>query len=113
MRMSKKFAIDRGGTLIDYIASINGKLTIHKTLSHSTNAVQIFAATTSQIINGNPDLISHGTTIATKAILQRKGARTALNTTQGFRDILFIGRQHRPDLYALQPCIPAPIIPRE
>ncbi|MCI0714651.1 MAG: hydantoinase/oxoprolinase family protein [Chloroflexi bacterium] len=111
--MSKKIAVDRGGTFIDYIASIDGKFTIHKTLSHSTRAVQIIADTASQVINGNPDFISHGTTIATNAILQRKGARTALITTQGFRDMLFIGRQHRPDLYALQPSIPAPIIPRE
>lgn len=113
MRMSKKIAIDRGGTFIDYVASMNGRLTIHKTLSHSTSAVHIVADTTSQMINGNPALISHGTTIATNAILQRKGARTALIITQGFRDILYIGRQHRPDLYALQPSTPAPIIPRE
>ncbi|MBL8162164.1 MAG: hydantoinase/oxoprolinase family protein, partial [Anaerolineae bacterium] len=56
--------------------------------------------------------VSHGSTVATNAILERKGARTALITTQGFRDLLFIGRQNRPELYALQPVLPPPLIPR-
>ncbi len=57
--------------------------------------------------------VSHGSTVATNAILERKGAKTALITTQGFRDVLFIGRQNRPQLYALQPQLPAPLIPRD
>jgi N-methylhydantoinase A len=56
--------------------------------------------------------VSHGSTVATNAILERKGARTALITTAGFRDILAIGRQNRPQLYALQPQLPPPLIPR-
>ena len=56
--------------------------------------------------------VAHGTTIATNAILERKGARIAFITTQGFRDVLFIGRQNRPDLYALQPQLPPPLVPR-
>ena len=50
---------------------------------------------------------------ATNAILERKGARSALITTAGFRDVLFIGRQDRPVLYDLHPTIPPPLIPRE
>ena len=57
--------------------------------------------------------VAHGTTVATNAILERKGARTALITTAGFRDLLFIGRQERPSLYALQPTLPPPLIPRD
>ena len=57
--------------------------------------------------------IAHGTTVATNAILERKGAKCALITTQGFRDLLFIGRQNRPVLYALQPELPPPLIPRD
>ncbi|MGB1288712.1 MAG: hydantoinase/oxoprolinase family protein, partial [Aggregatilineales bacterium] len=57
--------------------------------------------------------VAHGSTVATNAILERKGAKTALITTQGFRDVLFIGRQNRPDLYALHPQLPEPLIPRE
>jgi N-methylhydantoinase A len=56
--------------------------------------------------------VSHGSTVATNAILERKGAKTALITTGGFRDLLFIGRQNRPVLYALQPQLPPPLIPR-
>src|SRR5260221_5522645 len=56
--------------------------------------------------------ISHGSTVATNAILERKGSRTALITTKGFRDLLAIGRQNRPDLYALYPQLPPPLIPR-
>ena len=57
--------------------------------------------------------VAHGSTVATNAILERKGARTALLTSAGFRDLLFIGRQDRPVLYDIHPRIPAPLIPRE
>jgi N-methylhydantoinase A len=56
--------------------------------------------------------VAHGSTVATNAILERKGAPTALIMTAGFRDVLFIGRQNRPALYALHPQLPAPLIPR-
>src|SRR6266566_8840802 len=45
--------------------------------------------------------IAHGTTVATNAVLERRGAVTALVTTEGFADLLVIGRQHRPSLYDL------------
>src|SRR5690606_34908238 len=57
--------------------------------------------------------IVHGSTVATNALLERKGARTALVTTQGFRDLLAIGRQNRPELYHLFPEVPVPLVPRE
>ena len=57
--------------------------------------------------------VAHGSTVATNSILERKGARAALITTQGFRDVLFIGRQNRPVLYALHPTVAPPLIPRE
>ena len=57
--------------------------------------------------------LAHGSTVATNAILERKGARVALLTTAGFRDLLFIGRQDRPRLYDLHPRIPPPLLPRE
>jgi N-methylhydantoinase A len=56
--------------------------------------------------------IVHGTTVATNALLERKGARTALVTTAGFEDVIEIGRQARPDLYNLSVTRPAPLIPR-
>ena len=57
--------------------------------------------------------ISHGTTIATNTLIQRKGASVALITTQGFRDLLEIGRQTRPHMYDMQLDHPAPLVPRE
>ncbi len=55
----------------------------------------------------------HGTTVATNALLERRGARTALITTQGCRDVLEIGRQTRSELYSLSPLRRIPLIPRE
>src|SRR4051812_14568537 len=56
--------------------------------------------------------VVHGTTVATNAIIQRKIARTALITTEGFRDVLEIGRQIRPSLYDIQFEKPVPLVPR-
>jgi N-methylhydantoinase A len=57
-------------------------------------------------------LLLHGTTIATNALLQRRGARTALLTTRGFRDVLEIGRQSRPRLFDFDATRPEPLVPR-
>ena len=56
---------------------------------------------------------AHGTTVATNALIQRKGAKLALVTTRGFRDLLEIGRQVRPHMYDLQRDQPPPLVPRE
>ena len=55
--------------------------------------------------------IVHGSTVATNAVLERKGARTAFVTTRGFRDLLAIGRQERPDLFDFESRRPAPLVP--
>ena len=57
--------------------------------------------------------VTHGSTVATNAVLERKGARVALLTTVGFEDVLHIGRQTRPQLYSFMVDRPAPLIPRE
>ena len=59
------------------------------------------------------DVIKMGTTVATNALLERRGARTALLTTEGFRDVIEIARQTRPSLYDLTESPPAPLVPRE
>ena len=53
----------------------------------------------------------HGSTVATNALLERKGARTAFVTTSGFEDLIAIGRQNRPELYNLTPALPVPLVP--
>ncbi|HEY6331180.1 MAG TPA: hydantoinase/oxoprolinase family protein [Blastocatellia bacterium] len=57
--------------------------------------------------------VVHGTTVATNALLERKGARTALVTTEGFEDVIEIGRQARPRLYDLMVTRPAPLVPAD
>jgi N-methylhydantoinase A len=57
--------------------------------------------------------LCHGTTVATNALIQRRGAKVAMITTRGFRDLLEIGRQTRPHMYSLQRDHPAPLVPRQ
>ena len=57
--------------------------------------------------------LSHGTTVATNALIQRRGGKVALVVTEGFRDLIEIGRQIRPHVFSLQDDYPAPLVPRE
>ena len=57
--------------------------------------------------------LAHGTTVATNALIQRRGGRVALVTTAGFKDLLEIGRQTRPKIYDLKADHPEPLVPRE
>jgi N-methylhydantoinase A len=57
-------------------------------------------------------VLVHGTTLATNALIERKGARTALLTTQGFRDVLALGNESRYDQYDLDIVLPEPLVPR-
>lgn len=107
--------VDIGGTFTDLVVSENGQLRIHKLLSTPGEPARAMLDGLAAL-SGNLQRITqvtHGSTVATNAILERKGARCALITTQGFRDVLFIGRQNRPELYALHPQLPPPLIPRE
>ncbi len=105
--------VDIGGTFTDLVLSVDGRLQIHKLLSTPANPAEAMLAGLNAVGMTAGARVSHGSTVATNAILERKGAKTALITTQGFRDVLFIGRQNRPDLYALQPQLPPPLIPRQ
>ncbi|MBN1641459.1 MAG: hydantoinase/oxoprolinase family protein [Anaerolineae bacterium] len=107
--------VDIGGTFTDFCASVDGRLHVHKVLSTPADPARAMLAGLAALCPAGLAgiaRISHGSTVVTNAILERKGARTALIATQGFRDILAIGRQDRPELYALQPQLPAPLIPR-
>jgi N-methylhydantoinase A len=108
--------VDIGGTFTDLVSSVDGRLRIHKLLSTRQDPAQAMLAGLAALSPQGLSAIarvSHGSTMATNAILERKGARTALIATQGFRDVLVIGRQNRPVLYALQPKVPTPLIPRQ
>ena len=109
-----RIGIDTGGTFTDFAWFEDGQLRVYKQLSTPDDPSRA-------VLNGLrqaqslPDTaaVVHGSTVATNALLERNGARTALLTTAGFRDVLAIGRQNRPDLYSLVPQKPDPLIPRQ
>jgi N-methylhydantoinase A len=109
---SSPVGVDVGGTFTDFVVVTDDGLAVHK---QPTTRPQHEAVVTGL---GEMDVadeapVVHGTTTATNALLERRGARTALVTTEGFADVLAIGRQNRPDLYDLQPSRPAPLVPDE
>ena len=108
--MSSILGVDVGGTFTDFFFWQDGRLSIYKrpsTPEDPSRAVILGLEET----GWRPAEVVHGSTVATNAVLERKGARTALVTTRGFRDVLAIGRQTRPRLYDLEPRRPPPIIP--
>jgi len=118
-----RIGVDTGGTFTDIILDPgDGCLINHKLLSTPEDPSQavieginvvlalLAAKATAQIQNtSSPPLVVHGSTVATNALLEGKGAHTAFVTTAGFEDTLFIGRQHRPQLYDLEPV--KPVVP--
>ena len=112
-----QFWIDRGGTFTDIVAQRpDGKLVIHKLLSENPDRYPdaplqgirdlLEVATDAPIPAEQIAVVKMGTTVATNALLERKGDRTVLVTTQGFQDALRIGYQNRPDIFALQIILP-------
>ncbi|MGH6958589.1 MAG: hydantoinase/oxoprolinase N-terminal domain-containing protein, partial [Caulobacteraceae bacterium] len=114
-----EFWIDRGGTFTDLIGvSPDGRQASAKLLSASpayddaaVEAMRRMMATAPGAPFPGADVaaIKLGTTVATNALLERKGAKTLLVTTAGFADALLIGDQARPDLFALDIVRPAPL----
>ena len=104
--------IDVGGTFTDFVLLDGaGRVHIHKLLTSARDPSKAILQGIADL-NARPQTaIVHGATVATNALLERRGARTALITTEGFGDVLEIGRQTRPDLYALHPTRPEPLVP--
>lgn len=96
-----RVAIDTGGTFTDcvWIDPVSGKLQMVKVFSTPANPSEAIVEAIQQIAANGELVILHGTTVGTNALLERKGARTALVTTAGFEDAIEIGRQARPKLY--------------
>ena len=114
-----EFWIDRGGTFTDVIGQApSGELRTAKLLSASPAYEDAAVEAMRRLLGAEPGApfpaqrvaaIKMGTTVATNALLERKGARTLLVTTRGFADALVIGDQARPDLFALDIRKPAPL----
>ncbi len=95
-----RIGIDAGGTFTDFVIQHDdGRLESFKLPSNPRNPAAVILAG----IGGRDVEVIHGSTVATNALLERKGARTAFVSTAGFEDLLFIGRQNRPELYNLSP----------
>jgi N-methylhydantoinase A len=111
-----RIGIDTGGTFTDFVAVRDSRLSTLKVPSTPHNPAQAILSGIARILDEFDTLsfeIVHGTTVATNALLERKGARTALITTEGFEDVIEIGRQARPDLYNFMVTRPSPLVPRE
>jgi N-methylhydantoinase A len=105
--------VDTGGTFTDLVAYVDGQWRVHKALSTPQRPEAAVLQGVRQLLA--PDrrcVVTYGSTVATNALLERRGARVVLLTTAGFEDVLEIGRQNRPELYALEPLRPEPLVPR-
>src|SRR5205814_1356745 len=112
-------AVDIGGTFTDLVLEMPDRVMSAKLLTtHDTPDAAVIAGTEVILAEaGIPasalDLVIHGTTLATNALIERKGARTALITTAGFRDSLEIAYEHRFEQYDLYMERPEPLVPRD
>jgi N-methylhydantoinase A len=115
-------AIDTGGTFTDIVLSVNGRAYVLKVASTPDDPARAAIEGMQQILEScsralrvscSPGLLIHGSTVATNALLERKGARVALITNRGFEDVIEIGRQNRPELYALSIHRPPSLVERE
>jgi len=101
--------VDVGGTFTDFVGFRGREVVSLKLPSTRDPSAAVLEGMHALVAAG----MAHGTTVATNAILERKGARTAFVTTEGFEHLLLIGRQNRPSLYDLRITRPPPPVPRE
>jgi len=116
-----RLGVDIGGTFTDLVLldEATGRLTVAKVPSVPADPAAALAAAVRRALERAAlpgeavTLLSHGTTIVTNAVLEGTLPRTGLVTTEGFRDVLEIGRHLRPDMYDLFQDKPAPVVPRD
>ncbi|HSG48091.1 MAG TPA: hydantoinase/oxoprolinase family protein, partial [Longimicrobiales bacterium] len=104
-------AVDTGGTFTDLLLFRRGEVRALKVPSTPADPSQAILEGVAQLLEpGEGYVLLHGSTVATNALLERKGARVVLVTNRGFEDVLEIGRQNRPQLYALVGHRPPPLV---
>ncbi len=116
-RKSMRIGIDAGGTFTDFIIQRDdGSIETFKLRSNPRSPASVILAGLEQAAgDASAEVVHeviHGSTVATNALLERKGVSTALVTTAGFEDVIQIGRQNRAELYNLTPKLRPGIIPR-
>ena len=102
--------VDVGGTFTDFFLLRDGVVEIHKRPSTRDDPARAVLEGLDEL-GVTPQIVVHGSTVATNTVIERSGARTALVTTEGMRDLLVIGRQTRKDIYDLEPETPEPLVP--
>ncbi|WP_455234664.1 hydantoinase/oxoprolinase family protein [Thiogranum longum] len=106
--------VDTGGTFTDFVWFDGERLKIHKVLSTPEAPEQAILQGIRELgLEGEPFYLVHGSTVATNAVLEGKGVRTAYIANYGLGDVLSIGRQARRELYNLQPRPQPPPVPPE
>ncbi len=115
--MSVRIGVDIGGTFTDLVLLRGGRVEgVGKVLTTPADPSLAVAEGVEQLLAemppGQVGEVVHGTTLVPNALIERRGARTALLTTRGFRDVLAIRREHRYDLYDLFLELPEPLVPR-
>ena len=114
-----RLGVDIGGTFTDVVLETGGQ-------QFSTKVLTTYTAPEDAILDGTAqvcakagvqpaqiDQIIHGTTLATNALIERRGARTALITTNGFRDVIEMRTESRFEQYDLNLTLPEPLLPRQ
>ncbi|HYH51430.1 MAG TPA: hydantoinase/oxoprolinase N-terminal domain-containing protein, partial [Acidimicrobiia bacterium] len=102
---------DTGGTFTDLVTADGRIVKVLSTPRDPGRAVREGLAAFE--LDEPAGLLAHGTTVATNALLERRGARVALITNEGFADVIEIARQNRPSLYDIWADRPAPLVPRD
>ena len=111
---STVLSVDTGGTFTDLVLLSGAALaTLKLPSTPSDPAAAVLEGIRRLVPENTPFLLLHGSTVATNALLERKGARVSLITNRGFEDILEIGRQNRPQLYALTGYRLPPLVGRD
>jgi N-methylhydantoinase A len=110
-----RLGVDVGGTFTDVVILSGGRLITAKVPSTPSDQSEgVLAGVEAADFDAQQlGAFAHGMTVATNALLERRGARLALVTTEGFRDVIEIGRQNRPSLYDLARDRPPALVPRE
>ncbi|MBJ88856.1 MAG: hypothetical protein CMO98_03260 [Woeseia sp.] len=115
MTYLKRLAVDVGGTFIDFVMfdPMSGEVSIEKVRSAGELSEQFFEGTNKLgVETAELGMIAHGSTMVINTIVQENGARVGLITTEGFRDVLELGRGSREDIYDLFYKPPPPLVPR-
>lgn len=119
--MTYSLAVDIGGTFTDIVLrNSNGHLVVDKTLTTPGNLLEGFFAGVNAVLDKArlrptdiDGVVVHATTVVTNALIERKGLKTAMLVTTGFRDVLSIRNEHRYDMYDPQIEFQPPLVPRE